>query len=201
MGDEMDQGKNDPSSAFSKEKLIFSVDELIIAGTKTITNVLWWAVLFMALYPNIQGRVQKELDLIMGPSGKPSWDDTCKMPYTEAVLCEVLRFCNIAPLAIFHGASVDVVVCGDSIPKGKAVITNLYSVHFNEEYWRDPEVFYPEQFLDSSGLFAEKEALLPFCLGRRDGPGEQLAQWKCSCFLQLGMTCQPQPYLICAERH
>uniref|UniRef100_A0A287D4I8 Cytochrome P450 family 2 subfamily R member 1 n=1 Tax=Ictidomys tridecemlineatus TaxID=43179 RepID=A0A287D4I8_ICTTR len=53
--DEMDQGKNDPLSTFSKENLIFSVGELIIAGTETTTNVLRWAILLMALYPNIQG--------------------------------------------------------------------------------------------------------------------------------------------------
>nr|XP_033784811.1 vitamin D 25-hydroxylase [Geotrypetes seraphini] len=56
--DEMDQSKNDPGASFSTENLIFSVGELIIAGTETTTNVLRWAVLFMALYPNIQGRRQ-----------------------------------------------------------------------------------------------------------------------------------------------
>ena len=59
--DEMDQGKNDPSSTFSKENLIFSVGELIIAGTETTTNVLRWAILFMALYPNIQGKDSGDL--------------------------------------------------------------------------------------------------------------------------------------------
>lgn len=54
--DEMDRHKNDPESTFSMESLIFSVGELIIAGTETTTNVLRWAVLFMALYPNIQGK-------------------------------------------------------------------------------------------------------------------------------------------------
>lgn len=57
--DEMDQSRNDPSSTFSKENLIFSVGELIIAGTETTTNVLRWAILFMALYPNIQGKILK----------------------------------------------------------------------------------------------------------------------------------------------
>uniref|UniRef100_A0A3Q1MPH7 Vitamin D 25-hydroxylase n=2 Tax=Bos TaxID=9903 RepID=A0A3Q1MPH7_BOVIN len=174
--DEMERSKNDPSSTFSKENLIFSVGELIIAGTETTTNVLRWAVLFMALYPNIQGQVQKEIDLIIGPSGKPSWDEKCKMPYTEAVLHEVLRFCNIVPLGIFHATSEDAVVRGYSIPKGTTVITNLYSVHFDEKYWRDPEIFYPERFLDSSGHFAKKEALIPFSLGRRHCLGEQLAR-------------------------
>ncbi|KAL4678683.1 hypothetical protein H8957_007791 [Semnopithecus entellus] len=219
--DEMDQGKNDPSSTFSKENLIFSVGELIIAGTETTTNVLRWAILFMALYPNIQGQVQKEIDLIMGPNGKPSWDDKFKMPYTEAVLHEVLRFCNIVPLGIFHATSEDAVVRGYSIPKGTTVITNLYSVHFDEKYWRDPEVFHPERFLDSSGYFAKKEALVPFSLGRRHCLGEQLARMEMFLFFtallqrfhlhfphelvpdlkpRLGMTLQPQPYLICAER-
>uniref|UniRef100_A0A8I3PP75 Vitamin D 25-hydroxylase n=1 Tax=Canis lupus familiaris TaxID=9615 RepID=A0A8I3PP75_CANLF len=218
---EMDQGKNDPSCTFSKENLIFSVGELIIAGTETTTNVLRWAILFMALYPNIQGQVQKEIDLIMGPTGKPSWDDKCKMPYTEAVLHEVLRFCNIVPLGIFHATSEDAVVRGYSIPKGTTVITNLYSVHFDEKYWRNPEIFYPERFLDSSGYFAKKEALVPFSLGKRHCLGEQLARMEMFLFFtallqrfhlhfphglvpdlkpRLGMTLQPQPYLICAER-
>ncbi|XP_053416423.1 vitamin D 25-hydroxylase isoform X3 [Nycticebus coucang] len=204
-----------------KENLIFSVGELIIAGTETTTNVLRWAILFMALYPNIQGQVQKEIDLIMSPSGKPSWDDKCKMPYTEAVLHEVLRFCNIVPLGIFHATSEDAVVRGYSIPKGTTVITNLYSVHFDEKYWKDPEVFYPERFLDSSGYFDKKEALVPFSLGRRHCLGEQLARMEMFLFFtallqrfhlhfphelvpnlkpRLGMTLQPQPYLICAER-
>lgn len=54
--DEMDCNENDPESTYSRENLIFSVGELIIAGTETTTNVLRWAVLFMALYPNIQGK-------------------------------------------------------------------------------------------------------------------------------------------------
>ncbi|XP_055404512.1 vitamin D 25-hydroxylase isoform X6 [Bubalus kerabau] len=168
-----------------------------------------------------RGQVQKEIDLIIGPSGKPSWDDKCKMPYTEAVLHEVLRFCSIVPLGIFHATSEDAVVRGYSIPKGTTVITNLYSVHFDEKYWRDPEIFYPERFLDSSGHFAKKEALIPFSLGRRHCLGEQLARMEMFLFFtallqrfhlhfphelvpnlkpRLGMTLQPQPYLICAER-
>nr|XP_045001928.1 vitamin D 25-hydroxylase isoform X3 [Jaculus jaculus] len=199
----------------------YKVGELIIAGTETTTNVLRWASLFMALYPNIQGQVQKEIDFTLGSGKKPSWDDKCRMPYTEAVLHEVLRFCNIVPLGIFHATSEDALVCGYSIPKGTTVITNLYSVHFDEKYWKDPDIFYPERFLDSSGCFSKKEALIPFSLGRRHCLGEHLARMEMFLFFttllqrfhlhfphglipnlkpRLGMTLQPQPYLICAER-
>ncbi|XP_037258990.1 vitamin D 25-hydroxylase isoform X2 [Falco biarmicus] len=219
--DEMDCNENDPESTYSRENLIFSVGELIIAGTETTTNVLRWAVLFMALYPNIQGQVQKEIDLVIGPNKMPALEEKCKMPYTEAVLHEVLRFCNIVPLGIFHATSKDTVVRGYSIPEGTTVITNLYSVHFDEKYWSNPEVFFPERFLDSSGQFVKKDAFIPFSLGRRHCLGEQLARMEMFLFFtsllqrfhlcfphgvipdlkpRLGMTLQPQPYLICAER-
>lgn len=88
------------------------------------------------------------------------------MPYVEAVLHEVLRFCNIVPLGIFRATSQDANVNGYTIPKGTMVITNLYSVHFDEKYWNDPGVFSPQRFLDSQGNFVRREAFLPFSLGK-----------------------------------
>ncbi|XP_069479838.1 vitamin D 25-hydroxylase [Ambystoma mexicanum] len=219
--DEMDQNAHDKEATYSTDNLIFSVGELIIAGTETTTNVLRWAVLFMALYPNIQGQVQKEIDTVVGPHRAPSLEEKSRMPYTEAVLHEILRFCNIAPLGIFHATSKDTVVRGYSIPEGTTVITNLYSVHFDEKYWNNPSVFYPERFLDNSGQFVKKEAFVPFSLGRRHCLGEQLARMEMFLFFtallqrfhlhlphglvpnlkpKLGMTLQPHPYPICAER-
>ncbi|XP_077142715.1 vitamin D 25-hydroxylase isoform X1 [Ranitomeya variabilis] len=219
--DEMEKSAADPDSSFSTENLIFSVGELIIAGTETTTNVLRWAVLFMALYPNIQVQVQQEIDLVVGRHRTPTFDERSSMPYTEAVLHEILRFCNIAPLGIFHATSRDTVVRGYSIPSGTTVITNLYSVHHDKKYWSDPEIFRPERFLDSSGQFAKREAFVPFSLGRRNCLGEPLARMELflffSAFLQrfhlrfphgfipnlkpkLGMTLQPHPNLVCAER-
>ncbi|XP_048339351.1 vitamin D 25-hydroxylase isoform X2 [Sphaerodactylus townsendi] len=219
--DEIDKNKNDLESTFSTENLIFSVGEIMIAGTETTTNVLRWAVLFMALYPNIQGQVHKEIDLVVGPNRTPCLEEKCKMPYTEAVIHEILRFCNVAPLGIFHATSKDTVVRGYSIPEGTTVITNLYSVHFDEKYWINPEVFWPERFLDTSGQFVKKEAFVPFSLGKRHCLGEQLARMEMFLFFtsllqrfhlhfpcslipnlkpKLGMTLQPHPYLICAER-
>ncbi|KAM9302109.1 vitamin D 25-hydroxylase [Gastrophryne carolinensis] len=219
--DEMEKNVADEDSTYSTENLIYSVGELIIAGTETTTNVLRWAILFMALYPNIQGQVQKEMDSVAGPNRSPTLEDRSLMPYTEAVLHEVLRFCNIVPLGIFHATSRDTVVRGYSIPAGTTVITNLYSVHFDEKYWSNPEIFCPERFLDANGLFTKKEAFVPFSLGRRHCLGEQLAKMELFLFFtallqrfhlhfphgsvpnlkpKLGMTLQPYPYLICAER-
>lgn len=54
--DEMEQNAKDKGTSFSRENLIYSVGELIIAGTETTTNTLRWAMLYLALHPSIQGR-------------------------------------------------------------------------------------------------------------------------------------------------
>ncbi|XP_034431067.1 vitamin D 25-hydroxylase [Hippoglossus hippoglossus] len=219
--DELEQNVGDPSSSFSYENLIYSVGELIIAGTETTTNTLRWAMLYMALYPNIQERVHSEIDSVLSNGRAPTLEDKQKMPFVDAVLHEVLRFCNIVPLGIFRATTQDANVKGYSIPKGTMVITNLYSVHFDEKYWNDPGVFLPQRFLDSNGNFVKREAFLPFSLGKRCCLGEQLARMEMFLFFttllqrfhlqfppgivpsltpKLGMTLQPKPYSICAVR-
>ncbi|KAL1007377.1 hypothetical protein UPYG_G00085930 [Umbra pygmaea] len=219
--DELDQITTESDSIWSKENLIYSVGELIIAGTETTTNTIRWAMLYMALYPNIQEKVHKEIDSVLGNGKPPSLEDKQSMPYVEAVLHEVLRFCNIVPLGIFRATTQDAVVNSYTIPKGTMVITNLYSVHFDEKYWTDPGTFSPQRFLDSNGDFVRREAFVPFSLGRRHCLGEQLARMEMFLFFttllqnfnlqfppgivpnltpKLGMTLQPLPYSICAVR-
>lgn len=110
-------------------------------------------------------RVHREIDSVLANGRPPTLEDKQKMPYVEAVLHEILRFCTIVPLGIFRATSQDANVNGYIIPKGTMVITNLYSVHFDEKYWNDPGVFSPERFLDSNGNFVRREAFLPFSLG------------------------------------
>ncbi|XP_061924071.1 vitamin D 25-hydroxylase isoform X1 [Entelurus aequoreus] len=219
--DDLEQNAANPSSSFSFENLIYSVGELIIAGTETTTNTLRWAMLYMALYPNIQERVHREIDSVLANGRAPSLEDKHKMPFVEAVLHEILRFCNIVPLGIFRATTQDAQVNGYTIPKGTMVITNLYSVHFDKKYWTDPGVFSPHRFLDSNGNFVRREAFLPFSLGRRHCVGERLARMEMFLFFttllqrfhlqfppgsvptvapKLGMTLQPKPYSIRAIR-
>lgn len=51
------------------------------------------------------------------------------------------------------------------IPKGTLALVSLYSLHMDENYWKDPHVFRPERFLDEYGMFIHHEHFMPFGSG------------------------------------
>jgi len=57
-------------------------------------------------------------------------------------------------------------VGGYFFPKGAVVFPNLYESHHNRDYWKDPENFRPERFLNDTGTALIKhEPLMPFSTG------------------------------------
>lgn len=90
-----------------------------------------------------------------------------RMKYTEAVIIEIQRRTNIAPLGIAHRAMKDTHFYGYHIPEGTIVLTHLYSVHMDVGYWRDPLEFRPERFLDEKGnIKIDEKYYLPFGTGK-----------------------------------
>lgn len=110
----------------------------------------------------------------MGPSRKTSWDDKCKMLYTERVLHEVLRFRNIVSLGIVQATSKGAVVHGYSNPKSTTIITNIYSVHFDQSTEKTQRYSILSDFWTAVGIC--QEASVPSSLGRRLGHEEELSQ-------------------------
>ncbi|GLD50273.1 cytochrome P450 2J2-like protein [Lates japonicus] len=90
------EGKAD--SSFDEENLIMSVLDLFVAGSETTSTTLRWAFLYMAKYPEIQAKVQAEIDRVIGQSKQPFIEDHPSLPYTDSVIHEVQRISNIVPL-------------------------------------------------------------------------------------------------------
>ncbi|XP_027708573.1 cytochrome P450 2J2-like [Vombatus ursinus] len=210
--------KDNIHSSFNEEQLVVCTLDLFFAGTETTSTTLRWALLYMALYPEIQGKIQAEIDRVVGQSRQPTMADKENMPYTNAAIHEVQRMGNIIPFNVPRVATVDTTVAGYYVPKGTMMMTNLTALHRDPNEWATPETFNPEHFLEN-GQFKKRESFLPFSTGKRVCLGELLARTELflffTCLLQkftfqpppntqlsqdfrYGLTLSPVSYKICA---
>ncbi|XP_066181987.1 cytochrome P450 2J6-like [Sylvia atricapilla] len=218
--DEIDKTKGDANATYNEVNLIQSVSDLFIAGTETTATTLLWALLYMVIYPDIQEKVQKELDAVVGCSHVFCYEDRKKLPYTNAVIHEIQRYSNILLIALPRLSVKDTELLGYHIPKNTIVLANIDSVLADPGKWETPDQFNPDHFLDQDGNFVNREAFLPFALGHRVCMGELLARMELfivfSTLLQafkftlpegvkvvntkfvFGSTMKPPPYQLCA---
>ncbi|NXO17456.1 CP2DR protein, partial [Oriolus oriolus] len=173
---EMEKGKAAEENGFHYNNLRLVTADLFTAGTETSATTLRWALLYMLVHPDIQSKVQAEIDKVIGRERAPTMNDQASMPYTNAVIHEVQRYGDIVPIGLPHMTYRDTELQGFFIPKGTTVITNLSSVLKDEAVWEKPQEFYPKHFLDANGQFVKPEAFLPFSAGRRACLGERLAR-------------------------
>ncbi|NXP12408.1 CP2K6 protein, partial [Thinocorus orbignyianus] len=186
---------------FHNENLIAVVRNLFAAGMETTSTTLRWGLLLMMKYPEIQKKVQEEIERVIG-SNPPRIEHRTQMPYTDAVVHEIQRFANILPLSLSHATTTDVILKGYFIPKGTTVIPLLASVLKDKSHWEKPDMFYPEHFLDANGKFVKKDAFIPFSAGRRTCAGETLAKMELFLFftsLLQRFTFQPPPGISASD--
>ncbi|KAJ8402739.1 hypothetical protein AAFF_G00364110 [Aldrovandia affinis] len=205
------------------DHLLMTVGDIFGAGVETTTTVLKWSIAFLIHHPQVQKKIQEELDCKIGMDRHPKLSDRGNLPYLEATIREVLRIRPVSPLLIPHVALADSSIGEYTIEKGARVIINLWSLHHDEKEWKNPEIFDPGRFLDEEGssLGAPSASYLPFGAGVRVCLGESLAKMELFLFLswilqrftlevpsghplpdlqgKFGVVLQPQKYKVCAK--
>lgn len=175
---EMNKTKGTPEKHYeSLDDIMINMDNMFIAGMETISSTMRWALVYMVMHPEVQQRVQEEIDKVLPRDMLPTLQHSESLMYCKAVINEVHRKASFLRLSLPHAATSDVHVNGYTIPKDTMVILNSNHCHWSPKYWSNPTEFHPEHFLDNQGRFiAKKDGFLPFSIGRRQCLGEVLAR-------------------------
>ncbi|XP_026548179.1 cytochrome P450 2D26-like [Notechis scutatus] len=160
------KNKNDSDSIFSEENMVQIVVDLLIGGAETSTTTLYWGLLYLLKYPDVQEKIHHEIDAILEPSQMITYEDRNRLPYTNAVLHEIVRYSNVTITGPLRKCLKDIVIMGSPIGKGTLLLPNAHSVLYDPEHWKTPWKFNPEHFLDFEGKFVNNEAYLPFSTGK-----------------------------------
>ena len=105
------------------------------------------------------------------------------MHFTNAFIEESYRKASFAHCNVPHYTEQDVKVGDHIIPAKTTIFCNLYNVMNDPDYWKDPDTFNPDRFLDESGHFHHDERVIPFSVGRRYCLGQPLAEKEVFLFL------------------
>ncbi|RXG53689.1 cytochrome P450 2L1, partial [Armadillidium vulgare] len=182
---EYEKQKGNPEYDYwGEEDLLSNILDIFMAGSETTSSTIRWFFLYMSRFPDVQKRVQKEIDEIVPKGQLPSLHDKEKLPCLEALTYEINRIISLIPHSVPHEATEDTTLENYFIPKGSVVITNIETCHKDPLHWKHPNTFSIDNFLDDEGkLIKNKEGYLPFSLGRRQCLGESLAKMELFIFM------------------
>lgn len=209
-------------SSYDETNLLFSLADTFSGGSETNTTALRWLLLRMISHPDVQTKVQAEIDEVVGRERLPTLLDQSNMPYTQATILENFRTGFITPLGVPHQYTGrgDLSFHGYHIPEGALIVPNNWWLCHDPKHWEDPEMFRPERHLNEEGKLVKSEEIMPFSIGKRVCIGESLARMEIFIvFSQLlhqfnfklpddvtsfplhgtmGAVYMPEPYQLCA---
>ncbi|XP_025098452.1 cytochrome P450 2U1-like [Pomacea canaliculata] len=160
-----------------------TVFDIFAAGTESTSTAILWTLVYFLHHPDVQDKCYEEIHRVVGTERAPTIQDRPQLVYMEAVIMEVLRYANVAPLGVPHATSCDVEFGGYTIPKGTFLFPNLDSVMRDPEIWGDPDRFRPERFIGEDGKLWRPEEFIPFSMGRRVCMGEALTRMELFLYL------------------
>jgi len=139
------------SGKYADDDVKYACGALYGAGTDTTLSTIKTVLLAMMMFPEVQARVQEEIDGVLGPIENaqrlPEFEDRESLPYLNALIKEALRWHPAVPLGIQHSSIEDDVFQGYYIPKDSIIFANQWAMSRDEAFYDNPEEFRPERFL------------------------------------------------------
>ncbi|HEX5727017.1 MAG TPA: cytochrome P450 [Longimicrobiaceae bacterium] len=146
---------------------------LFLAGHETTANALAWTWHLLALHPEAEARLHRELDGAL-PGRDPGPDDLPALRFTRAVLAEAMR---LYPPAWTMGREPlqDFAVGGYRVRAGTVVMLSPWVLHRDARFFPEPAAFRPERWTPEMEESLPRLAYFPFGAGPRKCIGEAFA--------------------------
>ncbi|KAL6107045.1 tbxas1 [Pungitius sinensis] len=171
----------EPSSRRPQKKMI-TEDEIVgqafvflLAGYETSSNTLAFTCYLLAINPECQRKVQREVDEFFSRHESPDYTNVQELKYLDMVISETLR---LYPPGFRFARDIDqdCVLNGQFLPKGATLEIPAGFLHYDPEHWTEPERFIPERFTPEAKASRHPFVYLPFGAGPRNCVGMRLAQ-------------------------
>jgi cytochrome P450/nitrite reductase/ring-hydroxylating ferredoxin subunit len=168
--------QHEGQAPLTDDEVLANVFTILLAGEDTTANTLAWTAYFMSRRPDVQRKMQEEVDSIIGPRTMlEDFDEGDALVYLDAVTHEAMRLKSVAPV-IAVGPNYDVEVGDIAIPKGTVLSLLTREAGLQQGGDSAAQVFDPDRWLSRASAASHHQAgFMPFGSGARLCPVRSLA--------------------------
>lgn len=165
------------SAGMTMDEVAAQVFIFFVAGFETSSTTMSFCLYELALNPDIQQRVQDEIDNVLQKhDGEITYEAIQEMEYLDKTVAETLR--KYPPLTFLNReCNKDYPIPGThvTVEKGIHIVIPVEAIHHDPQYFPEPDRFDPERFSEEAKSSRHHYVYLPFgegpriCIGMRFG--------------------------------
>ncbi|XP_063991340.1 cytochrome P450 4C1-like [Diachasmimorpha longicaudata] len=156
---------------WTDEELRYEMVTIFVASYETMTGVACFALLMIAMHPEVQRKAREEVENVMR-CDNISESEIANLKYLEMIVRETVRLFPVAPL-MPRKVNADLKLSTCTVPKGTSLFLLPYATHMDPELWDEPKKFIPERFTPENSKNRHPFAYIPFSGGMRSCPGSK----------------------------
>ena len=149
--------ENPSAPGMSDQQIRDEAMTIFLAGHETTANAMAWTWHLLGTHPEVERKLHEELDRVLdeskgsslqGSSPRvPTVEDVPKLEYARAVIAESMRL-HPPVWTMGRRAFEAHTIGGHAIEPGSLVIMSQWIVHHDPRWWKNPDEFKPERWLN-----------------------------------------------------
>ncbi|CAE6464616.1 unnamed protein product, partial [Rhizoctonia solani] len=170
----------DAKDMLSEDELIGNVFIFLVAGHETTAHTFAITLALMALYPEVQEKLAKQVQELECKHGVLNYSHIHLLTYAMAVVYETLRLFPMVGLMPKKATANTTITVGVppftetlQVPASTKVHVFSTGLHYDPSYWENPDAFNPDRFMDPHW---NRDAFIAFSLGPRACIGRRFAE-------------------------